>query len=179
LACSISLNSCLRRVTKSSVVHPAPFIEVLNLGLNDAFLGGRALPANVIYLLLQGAAVGNLTVQRGLECRGLALQCRTLGLGSRDLLPQRVAVISGRLQLSWQGLDDRLQRGNRGRDGIGGSLIINLDMNGLAPRAYLLRTSGEHLGRYADFGFKGVISDAPGPLRAPCPRYGSAGPTQA
>ena len=81
-------------------LHPAPFIEVLNLGLNDTFLGGLALPANVIYLLLQGAAVGNLTVQRGLKCLGLALQCRTLGLGSRDLLPQRVVGISGRLQLS-------------------------------------------------------------------------------
>ncbi len=81
-------------------LHPAPFIEDLSLALDDAFLGGLALPANVIYLLLQGAAVGNLTVHRGLKCLGLALQCRTLGLGVRDLLPQRVVGISGRLQLS-------------------------------------------------------------------------------
>jgi hypothetical protein len=48
----------------------------------------------VIHLLLQGAAVGNLTVQRGLKCLGLALKCRTLGLGSRGLLPQRVVGIT-------------------------------------------------------------------------------------
>jgi hypothetical protein len=52
-------------------LHPAPFIEDLSLGLNDALLGGLALPANVIYLLLQGAAVGNLMVQRGLKCLAL------------------------------------------------------------------------------------------------------------
>ena len=64
-------------------LRPAPFIEDLRLGLNDAPLRGLALPANVIYLLLQRAAVGNLTVQPGLKCLGLALQCRTLGLGNR------------------------------------------------------------------------------------------------
>lgn len=134
-------------------LNPAPFIEDLSLGLNDALLGGLALPANVIYLLLQGVAVGNLTVQRGLKCLGLTLQCRTLGLGSRDLLAQRAVGIAGRLQLSSQGLDDRLQRGNSGRDGFGGRSTISLGINGLTPSADLSRTSSEQLGRYTNFCF--------------------------
>lgn len=80
-------------------LHSAPLIENLSLGLNDAPLRGLALTANVLDLLLQSATVGNLAVQRRLQCLGLALQCCTLGLGIHDLLAQPVVGLSGRRQL--------------------------------------------------------------------------------
>lgn len=156
-------------------LHSAPFIENLSLGLNDAPLRGLALTANVLDLLLQSATVGNLTVQRRLQCLGLALQCRTLGLGIHDLLAQPVIGLSGRRQLRRQGLDDGLQWGNSSRDGFRDRSIIRFGISGLASLSHLLRTGGEHFGRYADFRFESVISDAPGPLRPSCPRCGSAG----
>jgi hypothetical protein len=88
-------------------LHPAPFIEDLSLGLNDALLGGLALPANVIYLLLQGAAVGNLMVQRGLKCLALPFNAalsawavatcsRSVSLESRAAFssPDKVSMIA-------------------------------------------------------------------------------------
>ena len=160
-------------------LHSAPLIKNFGLGLNDPLLGSLALPANVIYLLLQGATIDYLAVQGGLKCFSLALQLRGLGLGIRELLMLRVVGISGCLQLPGQGLNDSLQRGNSSRDGFCGRSIISSGISGLASLSYLPRTSGEHFGRYADFRFKSVISDAPGPLRPPCPRCGSAGTTQA
>jgi hypothetical protein len=147
--------------------HTAPFIEDLSLGLNDAPLSGLALSANVIYLLLQGAAVGNLTVQRSIKCLGLALQRGTLGLGVCEFFSQRVVGMTDRLQLVRQGLNDRLQRSNGGRYGFGGCLITTADR--LASLSQLLRTSGKYIGGHADFRFEGIIADTPGPLPTPGP----------
>ena len=80
-------------------LQPASFIEDLGLGLNDSLLRRLALPANMIYLLLQVATINNLTVQGGFKCFSLALQFCSLGLGIRELLAQRVVGIAGRLQL--------------------------------------------------------------------------------
>ena len=67
-------------------LHPAPFIEVLKLGLNDTFLGGLALPANVIYLLLR--------VRRSSTSRSNAAIDGELGreVAIKEYLPAALAV---------------------------------------------------------------------------------------
>jgi hypothetical protein len=75
------------------------FIEDLGLGLDNSFLRRLALPANMIYPLLQVAPINNLAVQGSFKCISFALRFCSLGLGNRQLLAQRVVGITGRLQL--------------------------------------------------------------------------------
>ena len=147
---------------------PAPFIENLGLDLNDPLLRRLAFPTDVIHLLLQGATVDNLTVQRGLKRFCPALQFCTLGLGIRELLAQGIVGIPSCPQLACQGLDDGLQRGDGGGYGFG-RLVTRAGLDSLAWFSWLAWTSRQHFRRHADFRFKSVISDAPGPLSAPRP----------
>jgi hypothetical protein len=78
----------------------ASFIEDLGLGLDNSLLRRLALPANMICLLLQATTIYNLTLQGGLDGGRLAFQLRRLGLGSSELVAQRVVGIARRLQLS-------------------------------------------------------------------------------
>ena len=78
---------------------PTSFIEDLGLGLDNSLLRRLALPANMIYPLLQVAPINNLTVQGSFKCISFALRFCSLGLGSRQLLAQRVVGITGRFQL--------------------------------------------------------------------------------
>ncbi len=80
-------------------LQPASFIEDLGLGLDNALLRRLALPANMIHLLLQAATIDNFTLQGGLEGDRLAFQLRRLGLGSSELIAQRVVGIASHLQL--------------------------------------------------------------------------------
>lgn len=148
---------------------PAPFIEDLCLDLNDTLLRRLSLPTDVIHLLLQGTTVDYLTVQRGLKCFSLALQFCTLGLGVRELLANGIVRIPSCPQLPCHGLDDSLQRGNRGGYGFGGRLVSRAGLNSFALFPWLAWTSGQYFRRHADFRFKSVIANAPGPLPAPGP----------
>ena len=53
----------------------------------------------MICLLLQAATIYNLTLQCGLDGGRLAFQLRRPGLGSSELVAQRVVSIARRLQL--------------------------------------------------------------------------------
>src|SRR5262245_14895756 len=87
-------------------MQPAPLVEDLGLDLADALLGRLSLPTNVLHLLLQGATIDDLAVQRCLECLSLALQLCALGLGNRELLAQGTVGLSRCPHLPGQGLDD-------------------------------------------------------------------------
>ena len=67
--------------------------------MDNSLLRRLALPANMIYPLLQVAPINNLTVQGSFKCISFALQFCSLGLDNRQLLAQRVVGITGRFQL--------------------------------------------------------------------------------
>jgi hypothetical protein len=92
-------------------LQPASFIEDLGLGLDNSLLRRLALPANMISLLLQATTIDNLTLQGGLDGGRLAFQLRRLGLGSSELVAQRVISIARRLKLPRQRLNNTLQTG--------------------------------------------------------------------
>lgn len=151
-------------------MQPAPFVQDLGLDLTDALLCRLPLPTGVLHLLLQGATIDDLAVQRGLECLSLAPQLCGVRLGTRELLAQGIVGLSGCPHLSGQGLDDDLQWGNGGGYGFGGRLVARAARPvTFAWFSWLAWAGGQHFLRHADFRFKSVVSNPPGPLSTPGP----------
>src|SRR5262249_40033920 len=80
----------------------AAFIEGFGLGLGRALLRGLALTADMIDLLLQAATIDKLALKGCLDRGGPALRLCGFGLGSSELVAQRVVGRARRLQLRRQ-----------------------------------------------------------------------------
>src|SRR5258708_24903002 len=151
---------------------PASFVESLGLRPDNALLHRLILPATMIDLLLQVAPLVDAMRQGALDAGTLAPERRGFGLGSSELVAQRIVAGARRGELLRKRLDDAPQGSDGGGHGFGSRLGVNISlvMRGIITRGASFsrrrRTGREHFGRDTHLGLERVIASPLRPFRA-------------